>query len=204
MSDIQVIGISGKAGSGKDYICQRFFVPEYAQFSFAWHMKVWVIGKGLATHEEVFKTKPPAVRKLLQEEGTERGRNVYGEQVWVNTTFEWMRVLSEHCGIHKFVIPDVRFPNEANAILERGGQVYRVDSPNRSASSNLTPEARLHPSETALDQYDKFTGFILNDPQWAETVPQQIAHLRGERFSPTDDPEDDTIWGALKTFLSPW
>jgi hypothetical protein len=184
MANFEVVGISGKAGSGKDYISQNFLIPlGYKQFSFAWHFKVWLIGKGEATHEEVFFTKPPHVRKLLQEEGTERGRNVYGENVWCNTAGEWMRVLAENCGITKFVIPDVRFPNEVEFIQSVGGKVYRVIAPTRSANNNLNEEARRHISETALDEFSGFDGFIMNDPEVADQVQSQVIHLLNHRDS---------------------
>jgi hypothetical protein len=178
MVNFEVVGLSGKAGSGKDYISQNFLIPlGYKQFSFAWHFKVWLIGKGEATHEEVFFTKPPHVRKLLQEEGTERGRNVYGENVWCNTAAEWMRVLAENCGLTKFVIPDVRFPNEVEFIQSIGGKVYRIVAPERSANNNLTEEARRHISETALDDFTGFNGYIFNDPYPPAPLSAQIHSL---------------------------
>lgn len=175
MSNFEVVGLSGKAGSGKDFIAQHYLAPlGYIQFSFAWHFKVWLVGKGEATHEEVFYTKPPHIRKLIQQEGTERGRNVYGPNVWCDTTAEWLRVLAENAGIRKFVIPDVRFPNEVELIHSLGGKVIRVHAPYRAANSNLTEEARQHISETILDEYQHFDWIIYNDPDMAETVSTQI------------------------------
>ena len=45
----------------------------------------------------------------------------------------------------QWLITDTRFPNEADAIKERGGIVVRVD---RGLSTGD------HPSETALDDYE--------------------------------------------------
>jgi hypothetical protein len=163
---IKVIGISGKSGTGKDYISQTFFRPAgYHHWNLAWHFKVWTVGKGLATHEEVFYTKPPHIRKELQLEGTERGRMVYGDDLWCNTAKEWFVLLNEHTGIDKFVISDVRFPNEIEFIRNMGGKVARIHAPKRAESNSLTPEARLHISETALDDYDDFDYIIHNDPE---------------------------------------
>ena len=159
-----VIGLAGKAGSGKDFITQHVIRPlGYMQFSLAWHFKVGIVGKGLATHEEVFFTKPPEIRRQLQLEGTEYGRNVYGEDVWCNTTLEWFHVLSENWGIRKFIIPDIRFPNEVQFIRALGGAVYRIHAPVRVEQNKLTPEQRQHPSETSLDDYTEFDGRINND-----------------------------------------
>jgi hypothetical protein len=187
----QIIGISGKAGTGKDYISQRYLRPlGYHQFSFAWHLKVWLVGRGEATYDEVFHAKPEHVRKLMQEEGTERGRNVYGEQVWVDTMDTWFRVLYENWGITKFVVPDVRFPNEVQGVQRLGGTVLRVVAPKRNAGHNMSKEARLHTSETALDNYEDFDGFLFNDPEYSETVPRQLSSLLDIDFVGADDPED--------------
>lgn len=197
MDKLEVIGISGRAGSGKDYIATQFLAPMgYLRFSLAWHFKVWVVGKGEASHEEVFHTKPPHVRKLLQEEGTERGRNVYGSHIWTNTTEEWMRVLAENNGLTKFVIPDIRFPDEVEFVKRLGGQVFRVVAPKRAAASNLSSLARLHISETALDDYDKFDGFIYNDPQHAETVKRQVCYLLDSNDQ-LEDTEEHAIWNKF-------
>lgn len=190
MSKITVVGLSGKASSGKDYITDKIFKPlGYHQWSFAWHFKVWLAGKAEATYEEVFHTKPPKVRKLLQEEGTERGRNLYGENIWINTTEQWFKTIQEHWGVDKFIIPDVRFPNEAEAIQRMGGRVFRIEAPHRAANNNMTPEARQHISETALDGWQHFDGYIFNDPDHAETVSMQVSSLLGESLVVPDDPE---------------
>lgn len=175
---IKVIGISGKSGTGKDYISQQFLRPlGYYQWNLAWHFKVWTVGKGLATHDEVFYTKPPHIRRELQLEGTERGRKVYGDDVWCNTAFEWFTLLNEHSGIDKFVISDVRFPNEIDFIRNLGGEVIRIHAPRRAESNSLTPENRLHISETALDDYGEFDHIINNDPEYSDMVGREIFRI---------------------------
>lgn len=161
---VKVIGLSGKAGSGKDYIAKHVIIPRgFHQFSLAWHFKVWLVGKGEATHEEVFVTKPPEIRKKIQLEGTEYGRFVYGENVWCQTVAEWFNVFYENWGIDKFIIPDVRFPNEVEFIHMLGGPVYRINAPVRIENNRLSAEARQHSSETLLDEYTNFDGYIYND-----------------------------------------
>lgn len=179
-NNIQIIGISGKAGSGKDWISQNILKPlGFHQWSFAWHFKVWLIGKGEATYEEVFHTKPPHIRKLLQLEGTERGRMVYGENVWGDTMYAWFQVINEFWGINKFVVPDIRFPSEVNVVHNLGGKVFRIVAPNRVANNGLSDEARNHLSETSLDNFDKFDGFIYNDFGEELTVKDQMYTLLG-------------------------
>jgi hypothetical protein len=173
---MKVIGISGKSGTGKDHITQNYIRPlGFHQWSLAWHFKVWTVGKGLATHEEVFFTKPPHIRKELQLEGTERGRMQFGENVWCDTAREWFVLLNEQWGIDKFVISDVRFPNEVDFVKSMGGEVIRIHAPTRAENNSLSPEARLHISETALDNFTGFDHIINNDPEDAPYVGRQIS-----------------------------
>ena len=177
---MEIIAISGKAGTGKDYISQHYLIPKgYVQFSFAWHFKVWMVATGEATYEEVFVTKPEHIRKKLQLRGTEEGRDVHGLNIWCQTALTWMRVLSENSGLKKFVIPDVRFENELRFVQENGGRVFRIHAPLRANNSSLTKEARQHISETALDHLTStdFDGIIQNDPEFKETVEYQVNRL---------------------------
>lgn len=164
---IQIIGLSGKAGTGKDWIFENYLRPAgYHRWALADHFKIWAVGRGLATYEEVFHTKPPHVRKALQQIGTEEGRLVYGENVWLDTTWAWMHHLASMWGIEKFCVTDARFPNEVEYIQSHGGKVLRIIAPQREAASELTAEARAHISETALDTFPltNYDGIINNDP----------------------------------------
>jgi hypothetical protein len=163
---IEVIALSGKAGSGKDYVFENYLRPQgYHRWALADHFKIWTIGKGQATYEEVFHTKPPHVRKALQISGTEEGRNVYGEDIWLDTAATWMEHLSKTWNVNKFCVTDCRFPNEVEYIQTRlGGKVIRIVAPTRSENNSLTPEARLHISETALDSYTNFDFIVNNEP----------------------------------------
>jgi hypothetical protein len=179
---IKVIGLSGKAGSGKDYIASSIITKHYGYvpFSLAWHIKTSLVGKGAASYQEVFQTKPAKIRHLLQHEGTESGRDIYGYDIWLNTAYSWMQLIYEQWGINRFVIPDVRFPNEVEYIKRMGGKVFRIIAPKRVTGSPLTMEARLHPSETALDEYplDNYDGIIENDVGQENTLFERIQSLK--------------------------
>jgi dephospho-CoA kinase len=60
------------------------------------------------------------VRILLQRLGSEAGRDQLGENVWVDALFNKAQA-------PLIVITDVRFPNEAEAIKQRGGIIVRVE-----------------------------------------------------------------------------
>lgn len=159
-----LVGVSGAAGSGKDHVARTHFVEGrgYKNISFAWHFKIEAIAKGSAEYDEVFVTKPPRVRRLLQLIGTEQGRNLWGDDVWIDTAFCWIKLWHEQWGMNKFIVPDVRFPNEASSIQKVGGSVFRVVS--NQAHNNLIERDMVHASETSLSDDDPiFDGIIMND-----------------------------------------
>lgn len=81
------------------------------------------------------------VRDLLQRLGTECGRQLVSDTIWIDATFNRM----DPDG--KYVISDVRFPNEVEAIRIRGGVTIRIDR------EGVGP-ANFHGSETAVDHLD--------------------------------------------------
>lgn len=158
---LQIIGISGKAGSGKDYLANTYLRPlGFRPIALADQIKALAVGRGHCTYQEAWHTKPPEVRKLLQQLGTELGRNTFHENVWVDTLGAWLELFGEKWGEERFVVTDVRFPNEVEGIQKLGGFVVRMWAPDRVADNGMPDALRLHPSETALDAFDP-----LVDPQ---------------------------------------
>ena len=113
------------------------------------------------------------VREFLQDLGTNAVRDVMHDNAWVNALMSEYRpdcinqtiYCSEDQDVrcHKgfsygcypnWIITDCRFPNEAEAVKERGGIVVRVVRP------GVGP-VNAHPSETALDDW-KFDRYISN------------------------------------------
>lgn len=92
---------------------------------------------------------PMTAREFLQFFGTEIGRKIYHD-VWVNATIK--KIKRE--GPEIAIIADARFPNEMDAILKAGGMVYRL-------TRVVFPED-THYSETAVDDYTNYTGYIDN------------------------------------------
>jgi len=176
-NNVTVIGLSASAGTGKDYVGKLIKQRGFYNVSLAWHFKIHCISHGDATYEEVFDTKPPRVRRLLQILGTEQGREVWGEDIWVNTLFAWMTLYHKDWDMDKFVIPDVRFPNELRAIQRLGGRVYRVTG---DRLGDLTEEAWSHTSEQSLtDDMDLYDGFINNNQ--GSNLDEQINYILQEK-----------------------
>ena len=75
------------------------------------------------------------VRRFIQVLGTEAGRHILGRDVWVEALHQEMRRLKEvstarlRQGFSRFVITDVRFPNEGDYVrLDNKGFLVLVDN----------------------------------------------------------------------------
>lgn len=153
---MRIIGITGKAGSGKDWLANtiRTEVAEsgltYLRYALAWPIKNELIARGECTFDEAHFTKPPRVRDRLQQFGTEQGRNVFGADYWLRHADNWMQLFADQ-GIDGVVVPDCRFANEIDWVHARGGKVVRMlHGPGRKYPLEGTPFAR-HSSECAAD-----------------------------------------------------
>ena len=108
-------------------------------------------------------------RLLLQLLGTECGRNIIHPNIWVNTLFadykscslpDETTFINDEEFIRKnssqWIITDMRFPNELEAVKSRGGITIRVNRPYTTVvGGNGIPatfsQNQFHPSETSLD-----------------------------------------------------
>lgn len=176
---IEVFGFYGKIGTGKNYIAEQIFqkmMPEKptAVFAFADQLKIDGIVKLGLDRYKCFVEKDEFTRKSLQRVGTEEGRDVFGQDLWVNYIREWIMVHAER-GIKRFIISDVRFKNEFDIISEEfNGINIRVNAPDRNRKKLIQEaggdERKLvilssHISEKDLDEGRKFDYEIDNDPQ---------------------------------------
>ena len=100
-----------------------------------------------------------SVRELLQKLGTEAMRDGLHTNVWVNALMcNYRRPKMSEYNPSNWIITDVRFPNELEAVEDVKGLTIKVVRP---VEKSKTP-ARLHPSETSLDKAE-FDYEIIND-----------------------------------------
>lgn len=120
MQKMRLIGIAGKARSGKDtaakYLLNKLGADWYSA-SFADPMKEMLNVIGVDTGDN-FKDLPVnqygvSTRHMLQTLGTEWGRNLIDSDFWVD-------VFANMNAYQCVVVPDVRFENEADLIREFG------------------------------------------------------------------------------------
>lgn len=116
--------------------------------------------------------------KLLQWWGTEFRRRNFGENYWVEKTFA-----NIPANLDIALISDVRFPNEADTIKQRGGYTVNVQRLREDGTQYMDPSRPAdHPSETALDGYN--WNFYLKIPHGhaaltAESAIMLAEYLRG-------------------------
>ena len=161
-----IIGLSGYARSGKDTVADYLVEHHgFVKLSFATPMRqalykldpeirdmtglVYSFRQAVDLFGwEDMKTYFPRYRELMQRMGTEVGREMFGEDFWVEQALKQVERGQD------VVLADVRYQNEALAIQEYFGEVWRVERP------GVNP-ANGHTSENDLDDY-KFDRKILN------------------------------------------
>lgn len=211
-----LIGISGKMGSGKDTlsIVMNYIADDNAPDSigrwtqdvddFAYknkkyseklkYMVCFLIGCSRSDLEDrEFKEKELGEewdgltpRKLLQLLGTEAGRQIIHPNIWVNALFAdwksgyveqgagWIETEDDY---PNWIVTDVRFPNEAKAIKDRGGILIRINRP-QYLDNGLVIRKDEHLSETALDDYDGFDYVIDNDSDSVQDLIDKVKQLK--------------------------
>ena len=129
----RVIGISGPAGSGKstaaDLLIERH---GYVRVKFAAPLKAMCRAVGMSEEqiEGSLKEVPSRLlqgrtpRYVMQTLGTEWGRKTIGENLWIDLWTDSVSACLDQGG--RVVCDDVRFANEALAVLKLGGAIYRL------------------------------------------------------------------------------
>lgn len=132
-----IIGLTGLAGSGKDtvagHLIERygfepisFAAPLYAAVGIITGMSYSELSDR-DVKEKPIKWLGRSPREILQSLGTEWGRKMIHENLWVMVAMHRVAEITEDGG--NVVITDVRFDNEAIAIKLAGGDIWKVDRP---------------------------------------------------------------------------
>ena len=175
-----IIGISGKLYSGKDTLasCLLHEFDDYGvtfmQKSFAFKLKK--MGAYLTNTPEIWWFTQEGKQQYLpkwdmtigefqQKLGTEAMRDNIHPDGWV------IALMSEYSTFDNWIVTDVRFPNEAEAIKKEGGTLIRIEGDPSNERKNSKRDLN-HPSETSLDDYDGFDYKIVNAPP-IETLQKQ-------------------------------
>lgn len=124
-----LIGIAGKAGSGKDTV-GKYLAEEHAfvQHAFAGPLKHMLASIGIKepAREDKEKIMPEwgfSYRRAAQLLGTEWGRAL-SSTLWVDMMEQ--TIIEDEFHDLSTVITDVRFENEAEMIRRRGGHIVHI------------------------------------------------------------------------------
>lgn len=192
----RVVGLHGLAQTGKDTL-GRMLVEQYGyrRIAFADVLReaVWRLNPIVATDnqgriyrlQEVVEdlgwegAKPAfnnEVRGLLDRMGTEVGREMFGENFWVEMATRPIEYsLSDPGNEIRYVITDVRFPNEIDyvASLRPYGYLLKIQRPGVTPISN-------HPAHQEQPNH-LFDSVILNDDTPEYLLETAIMHMRAGR-----------------------
>ena len=167
-----IIGLAGLPRVGKDTFAQVVVEKHgYTQVAFADKLKEFLFEQdaivgydpayGLVSVRDVVmihgwegakKTKYyPELRRLLRMTGTEGGRGVLGDNIWIDKAFEVAKPYMPNV-----VFSDVRFPNEAEAVVNAGGRIVLIERPEVDTqsmhSSDSIDKIRHYASMTIVNQ----------------------------------------------------
>ena len=130
-----IIGLAGPKGVGKSTYANQLVFDMYKTrewsdairiISFASPLKEML---GCIVHKDYIEDKERIIpnlgvsaRHCLQTLGTEWGRNLISDSIWIDIT----RHRIEESDANVFIIDDVRFDNEAEMIRDMGGEVWKL------------------------------------------------------------------------------
>ena len=167
---MRIIGISGKIGSGKstaaDFLEDKFNATgsRAKQVSFAYALKKVVATLCDTSFETQLSqsgknTIDPVLGKsygsLQQLVGTGL-RETVDPNIWIKIALDTPRSDTEI-----LIIPDVRFKNEAQSIIDRGGFLIRMEGDPANIRKNSNRDLN-HISETDLDDWQQWNLIIYN------------------------------------------
>jgi hypothetical protein len=144
-----LIGLHGPAGSGKTTVGQILGRLGFDRYAFADPLKAGLdamfdLGDSLHGREKerIVPWIGKSVRELMQTLGTEWGRGMVDEDIWLRCA---ARAIDESTAgsSRGLVITDVRFSNEAQWIRKRGGRVWHIQRP-------IIPITGHHSSEAGI------------------------------------------------------
>ena len=109
------------------------------------------------------------VGEFQQKLGTEGLRKGVHQDGWV------ISLMSEYSDKEMWIVTDVRFPNEAEAIRDRQGILIRING-DPTGERSLSKRDLNHLSETALDSYQHFD-FIVDNSSSISALQTQAENI---------------------------
>lgn len=153
MAAFYLIGLTGRAGTGKDTVRKMLQDVGYAGFALADPIRSMLrdlltkngISDQYIDNREFKETIIPGLgvsyRHMAQSLGTEWGRSLQSD-FWLRIATSYLKDLTDKGAMH-VCISDIRFANEAKWVRDHGGVVWRVER-------YTVPSVREHISELEM------------------------------------------------------
>lgn len=186
---MKLIGLAGRAGAGKDTVAGILSAHhDFARLAFAEPLKQMLMAglrelgvsrellSDAAAKERPIESLGKSPRQLMQTLGTEWGRQMINEDLWV--------LLAERALVQyrKFasglVLTDVRYENEAHLVRRHGGSVWLI---RRALPANVRALG-AHSSEAGVQIVPEVDSLLLNDAGTEQLADEVRAALAGERI----------------------
>lgn len=185
MSKQILIGLCGPAGSGKDTVAKYMANCGFTRYTLAMPLKRGLeamFGISLNTWDdrEVKETVIPWIgkspRQLAQTLGTEWGRQQVHPQIWVNSMLHSWDLVRQSTS-PRMVVTDVRFDNEAQAIINAGGTVWRVEREDVPAVAGHVSEKGVNPAliEGRVKNLGSLNELEVNTVHWVGFLMKRYA-----------------------------
>lgn len=167
-----IIGLTGAAGCGKDTVARHLMVdPSWSKYAMATPLKTGLSVMFNIPYKDIenptLKNSPNykfgrSIRYMAQTLGTEWGRNLIADDVWVQLAKENITNILRD-GTSNVVITDCRFDNEAELVHDLGGIVIKIErSYNPHTSYVVSGGAIAHSSESGIS-FDKIDFIVHNN-----------------------------------------
>jgi hypothetical protein len=175
---MKLVGLVGKLNSGKSTVARLFTKWGFISFSSADPLKfalqdIFDIPNDVLWGPSEMRTGE--VRQMLQELGTDFARK-FRPNIWVEKLAgriqSWHFLKIDPYDMYEddicraatgVIVPDIRFPNEADMVKEFGGTLIKIVRDPTMTNENT--EALTHESETSVDliSESEFTHLIVNN-----------------------------------------
>jgi len=156
-----LIGISGPMGAGKTTLAKDLCNNlDFTRFSFAGPVRQEVadgMGIDLQTLMTLEDVKGKSQFRQIYQAWGNGMRTIRRPDYWINKLFDHIESgeaqMEANEAVNIVVIDDVRYPNEVQAIKDRGGMMIHLEiSTNEQLRRGMEPQFLEHPSESALYQ----------------------------------------------------
>ena len=174
---MKVFLVAGKAGSGKREVAKmikEFFIYEKQETIITGYSKyLKLFAEEIVDWDGSDATKP---RDFLQSLGSSIRGELGMPYFFVDRMLDDIKVYEKYATV--VVVDDVRLPEEIEEIKKNYDDVISIYVINQFGNSNLTVEQQIHPTETALENYDQFDYTLVNSD--LATLKDQLFAILGD------------------------